>query len=312
MVPSRTRSFSSLALLAIVLLVLACAPPAREAGGRETDDRILVVTSITVLADLIREVGGERVEVRALVPGGADPYTFQPAPRQVLEAARADLVIFNGLGLERTVRSTVNHANRPDLPIVFLSDGLPLLESGLTSPDPASGGSGRGNAYLWLDPRRAVAYVDRIGDSLSRVDPATATAYRANAEAFRRRLEALDAEVEDELRVIPAARRKLVTLHDAFPYFAERYRFELVGVAIKTPGRVPSAQEVADVARTIRGYDVPAVFVEPQLDARLLKLAARDAGIKIGTLYSDTLDQHVPSYEALLRYNARQLVNGLR
>jgi ABC-type Zn uptake system ZnuABC Zn-binding protein ZnuA len=308
---TRRRIIRSLALLPILLVILACTPAGRTAGARTSGERVLVITSVTVLADLIRQVGGERVDVRALVPSGADPNTFQPAPRQVLEVARADLVIFNGLGLDRTVRSTVNQANRPDLPVVFLSDGLPVLESGLTAPDPAAG-PGRGNAYLWLDPRNAMVYAERIGDNLGRVDPAHEPVYRANATVFRRQLASLDGTIEDELRAIPAARRKLVTLHDAFPYFAARYGFELVGVAIKTPGRAPSAQEVADVARTIRDDDVPAVFVEPQLDARLLKLAARDAGIKIGTLYSDTLDQHVPSYEALLRYNARQLVNGLR
>src|SRR5205085_12560998 len=115
-----------------------------------------------------------------------------------------------------------------------------------------------------------------------------------------------------QLCTIPSERRKLVTLHDGFPYLAERYGLRLGGVAIKTPGRAPSAQEVADVSRALREHQVPTVFTEPQLDARLLKPAARDAGIRISTLYSDSLDQAVPSYEALVRYNARQLVNGLK
>jgi zinc/manganese transport system substrate-binding protein/zinc transport system substrate-binding protein len=170
----------------------------------------------------------------------------------------------------------------------------------------------RGNPYLWLDPRRAIVYVERIRDALSAVDPAGEAEYTAGADRYTRRLQALDAELEQQLSVIPSEQRKLVTLHDGFPYLAQRYQLQLAGVVIKTPGRAPSAREVVEVARTMRQTAVRTVFTEPQLDARLLKLAARDAGIEIGTLYSDTLDRTVPSYEALLRYNARQLVDGLR
>ena len=306
---------SPLLLLIAVLLLGGCVLPAASAPEVSAPtDRPLVVTSFTVLADLIRQVGAERVEVRALVPSGADPNTFQPAQREVLTVAQAALVLTNGLGLDRSLRVLVGNADRPDLPVVVLSDGLPTLESGLVDPDPApsSPGAARGNPYLWLDPRRAMVYVERIRDALIAVDPAGAAEYTVGAAQYTTRLQALDAEIEQQLVAIPVEQRKLVTLHDGFPYLAQRYQLELVGVVIKTPGRAPSAREVADVARAMRQTAVRTVFTEPQLDARLLKLAARDAGIEIGTLYSDTLDRTVPSYEALLRYNARQLVNGLR
>lgn len=302
---ARRRLLSALLLLAVC--GTACAPGPR---ADQPTPRLVVLTSVTVLADLIRQVGGDQVDVRAIVPSGADPFTFQPAPRTALEVQRANLAVFNGLGLERTVRSAVANANRPDLPIVVLSDGLPTQPSRIAAPEPAS--ASQANPYLWLDPRLATVYVERIADALARVEPGQGDRYRANALGYAARLERQDADVEAQLRAIPPSRRKLLTLHDAFPYFAGRYGFELVGVVMKTPGRAPSAQDVADVARAIRVQDVPAVFIEPQLDARLLKLAARDAGVRIGTLYSDTLDQFVPSYEALLAYNARQLVNGLQ
>jgi ABC-type Zn uptake system ZnuABC Zn-binding protein ZnuA len=274
----------------------------------------LVVTSFTVLADLIQQVGGERVEVRALVPSGADPNTYQPAQREVLTVASAALVIANGLGLDRPLRALVANAARPELPVVTLSDGLPTLDSGLVNPDPsvASPNAPRGNPYLWLDPLRAMVYVERIRAALTAADPDGAADYAAAAAGYGDRLRGLDLEIEQQLAAIPAGQRKLVTLHDAFPYLAQRYQLELVGVVIKTPGRAPSAREVADVSRAMQRAAIRTVFTEPQLDARLLKLAARDAGLQLGTLYSDTLDQTVPSYESLLRYNARQLVNGLR
>jgi manganese/iron transport system substrate-binding protein len=296
-------------LLLAALLSGACLRPAGAPSPEPGRARPLVVTSFTVLADLIQQVGRERVEVRALVPSGADPNTYQPAQREVLTVASAALVVTNGLGLDRPLRALVANAARPDLPIVTLSDGLPTLDSGLVAPDPVS--PSRGNPYLWLDPRWAIVYVERIRAALAQVDPAGAADYAAAAADYSDRLRGLDREVEQQLAPIPAEERKLVTLHDAFPYLAQRYRLELVGVVIKTPGRAPSAREVADVSRTMQQGAVRTVFTEPQLDARLLKLAARDAGLRIGTLYSDTLDPTVPSYEALLRYNARQLVNGL-
>jgi ABC-type Zn uptake system ZnuABC Zn-binding protein ZnuA len=279
-------------------------------GATPAGRQVEVLTSLTVLADLVSEVGGTRASVRAIVPGGADPNTFQPPSREALAVSRAHLVVLNGLGIDRTVRTLVFNAGPPELPVVTLSDGLPTLDSGLSSLGSASGG--RGNPYLWLDPRLAERYVERIRDALAAVDPAGRGAYEARAADYTTRLRALDREVEQTLSVIPAERRKLVTLHDGFPYFAARYGFDLVGVAIRTPGREPSAQEVAEVARSMRRYTVHTVFTEPQLDARLLKLAARDAGLNISTLYSDTLDQTVTSYEVLLRYNARHLVNGLQ
>lgn len=294
--------------------VIACTsggrPPAGP-GRPESGPSVSVITSITVLADLIRQVGGERVDVKALVPSGADPNTFQPVPRDVVSVSHAGIVFFNGLGLDRTVRTVVVNAGRPNLPLVVLADGLPIIESGLTAIDRGPGAA-RGNPYLWLDPRNARLYVEKIRDGLASVDPPGAATYRDNAARYLELISALDDELAAQVATVPPRRRKLVTLHDAFPYLAERYGLELVGVVIKTPGRQPSAQEVADVSRAMRQYDVPTVFTEPQLDARLLKLAARDAGIKISTLYSDTLDQAVPTYEALLRYNARHLVNGLQ
>jgi zinc/manganese transport system substrate-binding protein/manganese/iron transport system substrate-binding protein len=292
----------------------ACGAPSASAPSSGVGP-VRVLTSVSVLADLIEQVGGERVAVEALVPSGADPFTYQPAPREVLTAAAADLVLFNGLGLDRTVRSIAANSARTDLEVVNLADGLPTIE-GAVVYDPWWSGEElavrRPNPYLWMDPRLAAVYVERIGAALSRVDPGAASWYASNVSRYNATLAALEAEIESQLSLIPAEQRKLVTLHDGFPYFARRFGLEQVAIVIQTPGREPSAREVVNLATILRSKQVRTVFIEPQLNARLLKLAARDAGIEIRTLYSDTLDEHVPTYEALLRYNARQLVNGLR
>ena len=301
----------------IAVLSGACAAPFQPGtapSGARDEQRVKAVASFTVLADLVAQVGGKQVAVSALVPSGADPNTFQPAPRHVVTVAHADIVFLNGLGIDRTARAVVSNAARPSLPIVVLSDRLTTVESRFSNLETAAGEppAMRANPYLWLDPRNAVAYVERIRDALSSVDPGNSEQYRRNAQQYTDRIQSLDAQMELELAAIPSRNRKLVTLHEGFPYFARRYGFEVVGVVMKTPGREPTAQEIVDVARVMRGQEVPAVFTEPQINARVLKLAARDAGIRIATLYSDTLDATVPTYEALLRYNARQLVNGLR
>jgi ABC-type Zn uptake system ZnuABC Zn-binding protein ZnuA len=310
----RALPFACLLLLGLVALSIACGvKPGPESSP--VAEPVKVVTSVTVLADLIRQVGRERVEVRALVPSGADPFTFQPAAREVLAVAGAELVVFNGLGLDRTVRSIASNAGRSDLEVLVLADGLPTLEGGV-SYDPWWSGEEqeirRPNPYLWMDPRLASVYVERIRDALIRVEPGSASLFSANTTRYTAHLAQLEAEIEAQLSQIPPEQRKLLTLHDGFPYFAQRFGLEQVGIVIQTPGREPSAREVVDLARLLRSSEVRTVYIEPQLNARLLKLAARDAGIEIRTLYSDTLDEHVPSYEALLRYNARQLVNGPR
>lgn len=316
-----TRDRASVLVSLFGLLLAACAlgaTPRRSPGPEPSGPPFQILTSVTVLADLIRQVGAERVEVTALVPSGADPNTFQPAARQVLVVSHADAVFFNGLGLDRTARGVIQNANRPDLRVVTLSEGLPTLvgSGALQLPDERTPinvpAQARGNPYLWLDPRMASLYVERIRDHLAALDPAGADVYQANAARYVDRIRDLDQELESQIAAIPPRNRKLVTLHDGFPYLAARYGLEHVGVVIKTPGREPTAQEVADISRAMRHQEVQTVFTEPQLNARLLKLAARDAGINIGTLYSDTLDQYVPTYEALLRYNARQLVSGLK
>ena len=284
--------------------------------------------------------------VETLVPAGADVHTWQPTPQDVQKVQAAAVVFLNGAGLEEAALPLVR--NNATGRVVELAAGLPLqagpapagdhghdpapagaaLAEGTAEPGHARGNpadaSGAaaakadqraehgGNPHLWLDPRYAQLYVERMRDALSAADPAGAAEYAANAERLIAELQALDAELEQTLGVIPPERRKLVTFHDAFPYFAARYGFELVGVVLRSPGREPSAQEVAELVARIRAERVPAVFTEPQFNARILELAAADSGVRVLTLYSDALDARTATYFDLMRYNARQIVEGLQ
>jgi ABC-type Zn uptake system ZnuABC Zn-binding protein ZnuA len=286
-------------LLALAWLAAACAEEEDEGQG---DGGLKVVTSTEVFADLIRPVAGDRAQVIALVPGGGDPHTYEPVPRQVVDITRADLVLLNGLGLEATLLDVIENNVGGGVPVVEMSAGLPVLDGG---------GEGAGNPHLWLNVRHAMSYVEVARDALIDVDPEGEEEYARNAQVYLAELEALDRRVEEAIASIPPERRKLVTFHDAFPYLAERYGLELVGVVVRAPGREPSAGEVADLARKISAEDVPAVFKEPQLSARILELAAEDAGVEVCTLLSGAFQDEADTYLELMQANADELVRCL-
>lgn len=286
-------------LLAIAALAAACdgkqGPASSKAGPK-------VITSIELFADLIRPVAGDRADVVALVPAGADPHTYEPVPSKIADISEADLVLINGLGFEETLMDVIENNVRSGAPVIEMSAGLPVLQGDQQAT---------GNPHLWLNVRNAVHYVEVARDALIQVDPDGQAVYDANAQPYLAQLEGLDGQVQQSADSIPAERRKLVTFHDAFPYLAERYGLDLVGVVVRSPGQEPSAGEVADLARKIEDQNVPAVFKEPQFSARVLDLAAEDAGVEVCTLYSDAFGDGVDSYVKLMQFNAIELVRCL-
>ena len=292
---------ASLALLALGGLAVACGG---GGDGKAAGGQVRVVTSLEIFADFIRHVGGDRIQVTALVPGHADPHTYEPAPSQVAKVTKADLVVINGLGLEETLHDLIYNNVGSGVPIVETAEGLPVIGG-------SDDGNGAGNPHLWLNVQYAMRYVERIRDALIAVDPEGADLYRSNAGAYLNELDALDKEVAADIQSIPPERRKLVTFHDAYPYFAERYGREVVGVVVESPGREPSARELARLTDRIRSEKVTVVFKEPEFDAKMLETAAEDAGVKVRTLLSGAYVDGVHSYVELIRFNVMQLTEGL-
>ena len=285
----------SLAVLAVgAVLVMAGVAAACGGNGAEPDGRLRIAASLEIFADMVRNVGGARVEVTAVLPSGADPHTFELSPGRVADIAKADLVFVNGLGLEGNVREAVDE--NAGSPVVELSEGLATLD---------------GNPHLWLDPRLAARYVERIRDVLVQHDRQGRAAYEANTRTYLEELGALDREMEAAVQSIPPERRKLVTFHDAFRYLATRYGLEIVAVVVRSPGQEPSAQDVARLTETLRSEGVPAVYKEPQFNAAVLEQAADEAGVRVLDLLSDAYAEGVDSYLELMRFNLRQLQEGL-
>lgn len=300
--PPSLTAIATLLPLAIVLAACESRPTQSQSA---TPRRLTVVTTLSVLADLIEQVGGDKVQVKALVPPGGVVETYQPTPNDVKSVAQAGIVFYNGAHLEEWIDDTIRSAGKRDVPIVVLSQGLPTIAEADNRPNP----------HLWLDVANAKAYVERIRDALAKVDGANAAYYADRASAYLRQLDELDTWIQTEVDKIPGARRKLVTFHDAFPYFARRYGFSLHGVVVASPGREPSARELTLLAQRIKREEVPAVFAESQFNPKAMEILARDTGVRvIRNLYTDSLSSspEANSYIALMKHNVSQIVKALR
>ena len=302
-----TKSFRIIApwpaaFLALGLLGCESKPAQTQ---RMTLAKTTVVTTMTVLADLVAQVGGDKVQVKALVPPGGEAHTYQPTPEDIKSVAGATIVFYNGAHLEEWIDETIRSAGKSTLPIVVLSDGLPVIQESDGEPNP----------HLWLDVANAKAYVERIRDSLSKVDGANAGYYADRARSYLAELDELDKWILAEVERIPRVQRKLVTFHDAFPYFAKRYGFTLIGVLTSSPGKDPSARDLTILARRIKQEQIRGVFAEAQFNPKALEVLARDTGVRVVTnLYSDSLSSgpEANSYIALMRHNVTEIVKALK
>jgi ABC-type Zn uptake system ZnuABC Zn-binding protein ZnuA len=283
----------------LALLVSACAATPAERDR----DTLRVVTSMSVIADFARQVGGEHVEVVSLVPTGADPHTHEPTPADARAVADADLVLANGAGLEPWFDALAD----ADREVVRLTEDL----RGRVRAD----GDGEPDPHLWMVPELATAYVDALAEALAEADPRRAAEYRANAAAFAGELRELDEELAAALAAIPPARRVLVTPHDAYAYFADAYDLEVATVVGVSTEEEPSAAAVQRVIDEVRARQVPTVFVEATVNRAVIDRVAADAGVEVGRpLYGDSVGEPgsgAETYVDMMRANVDALVDGL-
>jgi zinc/manganese transport system substrate-binding protein/manganese/iron transport system substrate-binding protein len=269
---------------------------------------VKVVTTMSILSDMVAHIGGERVAAENIIPRGAGPEDYQPTPQDAQKIAGADIVFYNGHGLEEWLGDLFQSAARPNQPQIAVSDGLQALDVG-------SADFKQGNPHFWMSAVLGARYVERIRDGLIQVDPAGQAAYTANAGAYTRQLLALNEELKRQAATIPAAERKMVTNHDAFGYFAQEYGFTIVGNVLSNPESEPSAGELAALVQAIRAQNVKAIFSESQFSPKLTRTIADEAGVKIvSSLYTDTLGaagSGVTTYVDLLRYDMQEVVEAL-
>ena len=233
--------------------------------------------------------------------------TFDPSPQDVAAISDADLVVMNGLGLDAWLEPVIGSA-APDVRIVRLAEALPGVEYIAGEEGEAA------NPHLWLNVAYAAKYAERIRDALVAANPARADELRASGDAYVARLTALDETVRQMIATIPPENRKLVSFHEAFPYFAAAYGLEIVGSVVGVPGQDPSAGEVAALVEAIKATGAKAVFTEAQFNPELAEAIADEAGVKVESdLYNDSLgDPPVDTYEGLIRWDAERIVAALR
>jgi zinc/manganese transport system substrate-binding protein len=273
-----------------------------EARSQDAATRPLrVVASFSILADLVANVGGPAVEVHALVGHDADAHVFQPSPTDVRRMAQADLVVVNGLHFEGWLTRLVKSSGFKG-PVLVCSDGLPVPRAA----DP----------HAWQDLANARHYVARLRDALVAARPGQAAVLRERAAAYTAQIEALDRQIRADFATIPAERRRVVTSHDAFGYFAAAYGIEFLAAQRWNTDSEPSAADVARLIRQIRQQRATALFVENISDVRLVQRIAKETGAVVGgTLYSDALSAPgtaADTYLKLFRHNAQTLLAGLR
>jgi ABC-type Zn uptake system ZnuABC Zn-binding protein ZnuA len=297
---NRIRIGGSALLLALVLAACGGNSP----SGNANAGALNVVTTTTVFADIVRQVGGTRVAVTSIIPSGVGPEDYEPRPDDARKLADAQLVVSNGVGLDGFLDRLIASAGEAPLRLV-LGDGIPTLTV-----------DGEANPHFWLDPTLVKRYyLPAIAAKLIELDPDGRADYEANARSYGRELDALDAQLKDELAQIPTASRKLVTFHDAFPYFARHYDFELIGVILANVGQEPTASELAALVEKVRGAGVRAVFSEAQFSPELTQTLADEAGVRtvVTTLYNDALGPApANTYLGLMRWDVDQIVAALR
>ena len=281
----------------VCLMVIATAIPAHA------EERLKVVASFSILGDFVRNVGGTSVSVTTLVGPDSDAHVYSPTPSDAKKLAEAKLIFINGLGFEgwlpRLVKSAASKAA-----VVTATSGIAPLKLG-SDADP----------HAWQSVANAKIYVGNIRDALAAADPASAPAFRANAEAYLTKLDALDREVREAVAKIPEGHRKVISTHGAFGYFAAAYGVEFIApIGVSTESE-PSARDIAGIITQIRAAKIPAVFLENVSDPRLIRRISAETGARVGgTLYSDSLTGEKgdsPTYIDMVRHNIKALTSAL-
>jgi ABC-type Zn uptake system ZnuABC Zn-binding protein ZnuA len=284
----------------------------------------MVMASTSIVADVVRQVGGELVQVETIVPIGADGHSYEPSPVDLARVSAAQIIFTVGVGyeefLDRLIASSGTKAE-----IVALSENLPLRT---LSEEEVGGhmhgdehgdehGAGSVDPHTWTDPNNVKAWVEVIYAALSRLDPANADTYAARAATYQSQLDELDRWIAEQFAAIPAERRLIVSDHIIFGYMADRYGLRQLGSIIPgvSTSASPSAQELAALQDMIADYSVPAIFVGDIANKQLAEQIARDTGVRIFTVLTESLtdaDGPGATYIDYMRFNVQTIVDGLR
>ena len=294
-------------LAGLALTAVACG--GGEDGGSGGGDRALsVVASMTVIEDLVANVGGDRVEVTSIVPSGADAHTFAISPTDIRNVAEADLLVIAGAALGAIEEDLARESKGS---VLVLTEGMDLrpFPEGLAHAEEEEEGHeeehGAFDPHFWMDIDLGIEAIEAIRDELSRLDPDGADGYRERAESYIAELREVDEEIREMLSALPEQRRYLVTFHDAYGYFAARYGLTILGFLVEGADEEPGAKAITELVESITELGIPFVYTEPQFSTRVIDQLAKDTGASIRTIPSGGLSKEYPTYVEFLRGIAR-------
>jgi zinc/manganese transport system substrate-binding protein len=296
-------------IMSVILLMIIGAIPS-SAG-----ERLKVVTSFSILADITKAIGGEAVDVVSLIEAGADAHLFEPRPNDIKRLSDADIIIMNGLGFEPWLDRFKSSSGRTPLRVMAAEGITPLDFDDHNHAVDSTSDHEIFDPHAWQDVNNVRIYARNITTALSARDPDHRALYNENLARYDEALLKLDQNIRTAIAAIPPARRKLVTTHDAFGYFARAYGIKMIAPLGVAPEAQPSAKDLARIIRQIRAEAIPAIFLETMIDPRLAQQLAAESGAKIGgTLYSDTLSAKngpAGTYITMMETNIRALTDAL-
>ena len=320
------------AALASLVLVAGCngsaaSPSPSESTGAAADYTVIATTS--VFADLAQLALGDNVTIETIIPAGVDVHTFEPSPADAQKLAGANLIVMNGLGLDEWALSLLEAAGKSEEDVLELAEGIDESNAWVylegeehdeeegeehSEEEGEEHGHGGTDPHIWLDPKGAAIYVNRIAARVAAELPERAAAIESARDAGLAEIAALDEELRVGFAAIDASTRKIVTFHDAFGYFARAYEIEIVGVAVEAPGQEPSAKEIAALIDAIKAAGVTSVFSEAQFPSKVLDQVAAETGATVlENLYSDALgDAPANSYLGAMRANASAILASFK
>ena len=284
-------------------LWLVCVALASSMVPARAQERLSLVASFSILGDFAKNVGGDRVNVTTLVGPEGDVHVYTPAPADARKIADAKLLVINGLGLEGWLPRLLQASGSKAL-IITATEGIAPLKLG-SDADP----------HAWQSVANARIYVANIRDALVAADPADREIFRANAQSYLAKLDGLDREVREAVARIPGPRRKVISTHDAFGYFAAAYGIQFIAPLGVSTESEASARDIAGIITQVKAAKIPAVFLENISDPRLIRRISAETGARIGgTLYSDSLTGEkgeAPTYIDMVRHNIKVLTSAL-
>lgn len=310
-------------LLQSILAISAAAMLAAVPEASRADDKLAVTASFSILGDLVRVVGVDRVNVTTLVGPNQDAHVFAPKPADAKNILQSKLLVVNGLGFEPWAQRLAKSAGYKGS-LLVASDGVAVRQRQLPASEPATVAKTNGHRHTsaeadphaWQNPQNVILYVRNIASALARLDPAGANTFKTNSDAYIKEIEALDQWAKAQFDLLPKDKRKAITSHDAFGYFADHYGITFLAPQGMSTEAEPSAKQVAQLIRQIQQEKIKAVFVENMSSPKLLAQLSRDAGVSAGaSLYADALsaqDQPGSTYLKMMRHNVTQLALGMQ